>query len=368
MDQPKQIKTVGIIGHFAEDVSMADGQVVKTRTVRELLRDVCGNENVRFVDTHGWQKHPLALLHECIDLAKFSDALVMLPAHNGVKVFTPLLVFLRRRYGCKAVYSVIGGWLAEFIAGKSLLTKRLKSFDAILVESGRVKDLLAEQGFDNVLVAYNYKRLPLLDSFDLEQPSGEPWPLAVFSRIYEEKGIDDIVWALREANSRLGRRAFKLDIYGNVLPEYKEHFDALMADCDASEVAYKGVVPAGESTSVLNGYLVLAFPTRYPGEGVPGTVVDAYCAGIPVIASRWPSYAEMVEEGETGITYEFCNRNALLDVLMNAELPKLLLAMKESCLRKGRDYSFEAGLNKFQKLVDSGFDVRSLFADPSETE
>lgn len=359
MEIIKQIKTVGIIGHFAEGLDMADGQVVKTRTVGELLRDVCGNENVRFVDTRGWQKHPLALLHECVELAKFSDALVMLPAHNGVKVFTPLLVFLRERYGCKAVYSVIGGWLAEFIAGQSFLTKRLKSFDAILVESDRVKNLLTEQGFDNVVVAYNYKRLPLLELEELEQPTDEPWPLAVFSRIYEDKGVDDIVWAVREANSLLGRRTYRLDIYGNVLSEYKEHFDALMAGCDISEIAYKGVVPSGESTSVLNGYLVLAFPTRCPGEGVPGTVVDAYCAGIPVIASRWPSYAEMVEEGETGVTYEFYNRDALLDVLLDPELPKQLLAMKESCLRKGRDYSYEAGLREFKHLVESGFNAHN---------
>lgn len=359
MDMPMQINNVGIIGHFAEGIDMADGQVVKTRTVRELLRDVCGAENVRSIDTRDWQKHPIALARECIKLAKLTDALVMLPAHNGVKIFAPLLVYLRKRYGCKIVYSVIGGWLAEYIVGQPILAKKLKSFDEILVESDRVRVLLAEQGFDNVLVAYNFKRLPQLKFTELKQPSGEPWPLAVFSRIYEDKGIDDIVWAVHKANCRLGRRAFRLDIYGNVLPEYKEHFDALIAGCDISEIVYKGVAPAGESTSVLNGYLVLAFPTRCPGEGVPGTVVDAYCAGIPVIASRWPSYAEMVDEGETGLTYEFLNRDALLDVLLNPDLPKQLLAMKESCLRKGRNYSYEAGLRKFKHLVESDFDVHN---------
>ena len=55
MEMIRHIKRVGIIGHFAEGLDMADGQIVKTRTVRELLRDVCGNENVRFVDTRGWQ-------------------------------------------------------------------------------------------------------------------------------------------------------------------------------------------------------------------------------------------------------------------------------------------------------------------------
>jgi len=163
MDKSKQIKTVGIIGHFAEGLSMADGQVIKTRTVRELFRDVCGAENVRSIDTRGWQKHPLSLLRQCSGLAKFADVLVMLPAHNGVKVFAPLLVRLKKRYGCKVVYSVIGGWLAEFIAEQSWLAEKLKNFDAILVESERVKRLLTAQGFDNVSVAYNYKRLPQLE-------------------------------------------------------------------------------------------------------------------------------------------------------------------------------------------------------------
>lgn len=358
MDEVKQIRTVGIIGHFAEGLDMADGQVVKTRTVRDLLCDVCGVENVRFVDTRGWQRRPLALLRDCARLAEFADALVMLPAHNGVKVFAPLLVRLRKRYGCRAVYSVIGGWLAEFVATQPQLARRLKTFDAILVESDRVEALLAEQGFDNVCVAYNYKRLPRLEPSELEVPEGEPWPVAVFSRIYEEKGIDDIVWAVRESNRRFGRRVYALDIYGNVLPEYRAHFDELMAGCDAAEVAYRGVVAAGESASVLNGYLFLAFPTRYPGEGVPGTVVDAYCAGIPVVASRWPSYAEMVDEGATGVTFDFCDRGALLEVLMDPELPARLLAMKNACLRKGRDYSYEAGLAEFGRLVEGGFGVR----------
>ena len=359
MDKSKQIKTVGIIGHFAEGLSMADGQVVKTRTVRELFRDVCGAENVRSIDTRGWQKHPLSLLRQCSELARFADALVMLPAHNGVKVFAPLLVRLKKLYGCKVVYSVIGGWLAEFIVDQPRLTEKLKNFDAILVESERVKGLLAAQGFDNVRVAYNYKRLPHLETPGLKAPEGEPWPIAVFSRIYEEKGIDDIVWAVQEANRRFGRRVYALDIYGNVLPEYKEHFDELMTDCDVAGVAYRGVAPAGESTSVLNGYLALAFPTRCPGEGVPGTVVDAYCAGIPVIASRWLSYAEMVDEGVTGVTFDFCNREALLEILMDSDLPGRLLAMKHACLHKGQDYSYEAGLAEFANLIEDGFDVRT---------
>lgn len=358
MNSTGKIQSVGVIGHFAKGINMADGQVVKTRTVYELLCDVCGDANVRTVDTHRWQKHPLAIAHDCIALAGSSDALVMLPAHNGLKVFAPLLAWLKKRYGCKLIYSVIGGWLPEFIEGHTSLIASLKSFDAILVESDRMKTLLIEQGFDNVGVSYNYKHLPRLDVSDLKRPIGEPWPIAVFSRIYAGKGIDDIVWAIDEANSRFGRRVFKLDIYGRVLLEYKDHFKELMEGCDSSAIAYKGVVPANESVSTLNGYLALAFPTRCSGEGVPGTVVDSYSAGVPVIASRWPSYSEMVDEDVTGITFGFCDRDALLGVLLDSDLPARLLSMKEACLNKSSHYSYDAGIAEVERLIESGFDVR----------
>ena len=172
MKQIKQIKTVGIIGHFALGEEGADGQIVKTRTVRELLCGVLGEENVCIVDTRGWTRRPLALLRECTGLAGACDVLVMLPAHNGVRVFAPLLRRLKRRHGCKAVYSVIGGWLPEFLAGKPCLVRSLKGFDAVLVESDRMRGLLESQGFSNVSVAYNYKRLPILGEKDLKRPAG----------------------------------------------------------------------------------------------------------------------------------------------------------------------------------------------------
>ena len=52
-------------------------------------------------------------------------------------------------------------------------------------------------------------------------------------------------------------------------------------------------------------YFALLFPTRFYTEGIPGTILDAYAAGIPVICSRWESCADVVDDGVTGITYPF---------------------------------------------------------------
>ncbi|MFR3494185.1 MAG: glycosyltransferase [Blautia sp.] len=60
--------------------------------------------------------------------------------------------------------------------------------------------------------------------------------------------------------------------------------------CKASSpqyIRYKGMVPFNQSTEVLKNYDALLFPTYYEGEGFAGTIIDAFAAGLPVIASDW---------------------------------------------------------------------------------
>jgi glycosyltransferase involved in cell wall biosynthesis len=45
----------------------------------------------------------------------------------------------------------------------------------------------------------------------------------------------------------------------------------------------------------------MLFPSFYKGEGFPGVILDAYIAGLPVIASDWNMNSEVVKNGETGI-------------------------------------------------------------------
>jgi len=44
----------------------------------------------------------------------------------------------------------------------------------------------------------------------------------------------------------------------------------------------------------------MLFPTYWPNEGFPGIVIDAYTAGLPIIASDWNLNNELVKNEETG--------------------------------------------------------------------
>lgn len=80
----------------------------------------------------------------------------------------------------------------------------------------------------------------------------------------------------------------------------------------------------------------------------PGTIIDAYAAGLPVISSRWESYDDVIEDNITGIGYEFGNDEALIDILETVKCdPQKLIDMKENCLRKAKEFSPRAIVGGF---------------------
>lgn len=63
-------------------------------------------------------------------------------------------------------------------------------------------------------------------------------------------------------------------------------------------------------------------------EGFPRTVVEAFSRGLPVIASRLGSMAELIQEGESGLLFEAGNANELADRIRWAhEHPSEMAAM-----------------------------------------
>lgn len=342
---------VSIIGHFAYGKSFLDGQTVKTHTLDIAMREKYGESEIYTVDTCGIKKKIIALPFMLFGALRKSENVVILPAHNGVKIIVPLLCFLNKIFHRKLHYSVIGGWLPKFLKDRPSLAKRLKSFDGIYVETNTMKAALEAQGFNNIFVVPNCKKLPLLTAEEINKEYSEPYKLCTFSRVMKQKGIEDAISAVSSVNQKLGRTAFMLDIYGQVDSSEKEWFDGLV-ERFPQFVKYKGLVDSGKSVEVLKDYFALLFPTRFFTEGVPGTIIDAYAAGVPVIASRWESFADVVDDGVTGVSYEFENTEELYARLSEiADDPQIIISKKESCLAKAREFTPEQALSElFERL------------------
>jgi glycosyltransferase involved in cell wall biosynthesis len=112
-------------------------------------------------------------------------------------------------------------------------------------------------------------------------------------QIREEKGVFDIIRALRDRND------FRCDFFGPIIERDRKIFEDQIAGSD--RMRYRGVVEPSAVVDTMGAYDVLLLPTHHLGEGYPAVVLQAFAAGIPVIASAWKSIPDLVTDKVTGI-------------------------------------------------------------------
>ena len=331
------MKKAVILGHFAFGRQCLNGQTVKTKILPAELERRFGADRIGKTDTGGGVRTLLKAPFQVLSALKNGENVIMLPAHNGLRVYGPLLSAAKRLFpGRRVHYVVIGGWLPGFLDSRPALRRSLGRFDGIYAETGTMVRALRERGLRNVFRMPNCKALTALAAPEL--PKGEPYPLCTFSRVMPEKGIEQAVRAVEAVNRKQGRTVFSLEIFGQVEPGQEPWF-ARLQETFPPEVRYGGQVPFDESTGVLKGQYALLFPTRFYTEGVPGTLIDAYAAGVPVICARWESFADVVEEGRVGLGYDFDDPGGLERILNQcAENPEILIKMRNDCLKKSREF------------------------------
>lgn len=128
-----------------------------------------------------------------------------------------------------------------------------------------------------------------------------------------------------------------------------------MIDKSADFVTYKGFVDAAKSVETLQSYYMLLFPTRYYNEGIPGTIIDAMAAGVPVIARKWHYCSEMLMHQINGLIYDFDDKNGLFEMIKySIENETVIVKMKSKCLEKADEYLFETVFRMIKAELDEG--------------
>lgn len=333
--------SVSIIGHFAFEKKVLNGQTVKTKIVADELIKQLGEKEIIEFDTHGGKVTAAKAPFQVLKALKKAKNVIIFPANNGLKVYVPLLSFFRNFFkNRKLHYVVIGGWLPEFLKTRKSLAKKLKHFDGIYVETNTMKRALEEQGFTNIVVMPNCKDLKILKPEELVYPTGEPYKLCTFSRVMKEKGIEDAVNAVKEVNEEAGRIVYTLDIYGQIDSGQAQWFENLQTTFP-DYINYRGIVDYDKSVDVLKNYFALLFPTYYSGEGFAGTILDAFASGVPVIASDWKYNTEIINS-QVGFLYSIHKVRCIVDILQYiAKEPQNITNKKLNCLNEAYNYEIQ---------------------------
>ena len=343
----------GIIGRTAEGTDLCDGQTIKTRVLVEELKRMDPGSRILVADTYNYKKRAFEVFSEIITVLKNSDAVFILLSRNGMRVIFPIVNNLNVLFKKPILHNCIGGSLDELVKRYPSLLRQLNRFSVNWVESEQLKSRLESLGVKNVEYLPNFKRLNVVEEYSLELTYPKKFRFCTFSRVNEAKGIGRACQAVIDINQEYGCAKAKLDIYGPIEENYDVVLDQFIQSAHGA-IAYHGVVPAEKSVETLVGAYALLFPTTFRGEGFPGTIIDAFSAGVPIIATDWHLNGEIIRQGYTGFLYDPQKPEKLgelMECLMND--PELVFSMRKHCLEEAKRFAPEKVMETVKKKLDA---------------
>ncbi len=154
-------------------------------------------------------------------------------------------------------------------------------------------------------------------------------------RVTRTKGIEHIL----NLESRLPSDVV-IDVFGPFDGEMDEsHF------VNSTKVRYCGITHNPQET--LRRYDAFLLPTFWEGEGYPGALLEAYGAGLPVIATRFGALPEIVDE-KTGILIVPNDGDSLLKAILKlVEDDGYFNRLRAGVLARRLEFSSDYWNNKF---------------------
>lgn len=345
----KDIMKVGIIGSYDVTHEVVCGQSDKTELFEKKIKEQIGDRNVKFVNTFTWKSNIICSLFDIIFLFISCRNIVIMTSINGTKMLYLLTDFFKMFTHKKVYHVVVGGKKnIELIEDNTKFLKIAKSMDGIYVEIQQMVEEYKRLEINQVRFVPNCIDINST-VFQKKTRSGYPLKFCVYSKINREKGVPEALEAIVAANKKFEKKMCELDIYGVVEEEYKNEFENMVSthsDC----LHFLGKISREKSMEILSQYCAMLFPTHHP-EGVPGAMIDAYEAGLPIIAYDSFYISEIIKDGYTGVLVEENSLDKLCSTIEGIiHNPAIIDNLRNNCYKEAKKY-------------DSAAVISSLLAD-----
>ena len=303
-----------------------------------------------YVDTHAWKSNPKILLSLIFKLFFLKwDSIFLSTSSLSAYRLISLIKLLRPNLLAKLNYLVVGGYFPEGIRNKHFKWENYTELKNIIVQGEILKkQLLLFSELNNVQVVPNFKKFEF--NLDLKEKDDTIFKFVFIGRISKAKGLLEIIEAVRQLKSENQEFNFSVDFYGPIEEEI-----IFPEDLPLIYMGYLDIMNnQQDSYATLSDYSCMLFPTYWKGEGFPGVIIDAYVAGLPVIATDWNMNKEVVEDGETGLIVPIKDANALaLAMLKMMQNPELVKRMSENSSRKAKDFHIDTVWPEIENLIFS---------------
>ena len=285
-------------------------------------------KQVLVADFYGWRQRPWVLLRFIWLLLTHPQAVLILSTSiQNIYPLIKILYYLPLKL--RVVHWVIGGSLHKKVADGIYKAKYLDRLSVNFVESRQMVEALKECGVRNAVYVPNFKKIPVIPG---TKPNSDKIRFVFLSRIIPQKGVDYILEAAKQLNAQNFSGKFTIDFYGEIEKTYDQKFRQKISRSE--NISYKGLLKLRETGGYekLSGYDMMLFPTYWKGEGFAGIFIDAFIAGLPILASDWNFNPEIIEHGKTGLVIPVHNVSALGNAMQEVIEGKInLREMSENC-------------------------------------
>ena len=212
---------------------------------------------------------------------------------------------------------------------KNNLAEIFKISRKVFVLNNWFKDILLSNGMPSQKIAMIPQALPTASASDgdYSTPLNDVSPfvkLVFMGRISEIKGL----YFLLDVLKNCVQKNWQLGIYGK--PTEKEYYEkCMLLTKDMPTVNWRGVAAPAEVVATLCKYDLLMFPSSVQ-EMAPFITLEAFAAGIPVLAADVYANRESIQEGINGWLYTLNDPQSLQHKLeMILQNPALIDAAKK---------------------------------------
>jgi len=344
----KKNNRILVFGNFGYLKNDLNGQTVKTRSVYNLLnKNLIGN--VYSFDTSSLyfkKRKVFIFIRELIRCNK----LVYIPALKNLKYLLPIIYCLSKLFFFKIIHIPVGGRHNDFLKKNRIHRFLLSKIEVNLPQTKKEVNELSSK--------FNYTNINYLPNFRIHNYTPQIvknktkfFRICFMARVTPLKGIDAIIrlsnWLLLNP---VQDKEIIIDLYGPIEEGYKDVFFNKIKNI--TMLNYLGVVQPTDVYSTFSNYDLSVLPTKYPGEGFSGTVLDSYISAVPVIVSNWRHLPEFVQHGKTGFIYNLDDEEEFYNYVNYLILnPKIVYNMKLNAFEESKLYSEKTAWEILNKHV-----------------
>lgn len=347
----KSKQDVLVICHINE--SNCNGQIAKTKDVCRYLER--NNFNVHILN-YGKMNFFKKLFYSTKCIKKFDSIVLMPGGKRALFFYTSIIHKLKKK---NSHYVAIGGWVLSLLKDRKneKFFKGLKKFKGIYLQNIDTVTAFKNNGFENVhfISSFSCKK-PLTNEEKTQKNSYynsiNEFRFCFFARVERTKGVLLACDAIKRIKEDQPYLPISLDIFGEIKDEtLKSELDNIISA--NSFISYKGVLNDDNAIKTLSGYYCLLFPTFYRGEGTPHSIIEAYMAGLPVIASNWAYNKEVVLDHQTGVIFELYSDDLYNQILWSVNNQDQISNYSKNCFEESKKYDIDKSLSVLKKNLEN---------------